>query len=57
MSAGLPQQEDTDLLVDVVNHQGNLDGLSNGHHPPLLVPQVTVVLDEHHITHHVQLST
>ena len=59
ISARLPQQEDTDLLVDVVNHQGegNLDGLSNGHHPPLLVPQVTVVLDEHHITHHVQLST
>ena len=61
ISARLTQQEDKDLLlVYVVNHQGegNIAGLSNGHHLPLLVLlHVTVVLDEHHITHHVQFST
>jgi hypothetical protein len=52
--ARLPQQEDTDLLlVDVVYHlhqgEGNLvAGLSNKHHLPLLVLQVTVVLDDLH---------
>ena len=54
ISARLPQQEDTDLLlVDVVYHQGEgiLAGVSNGHHLPLLVLQVTAVLDERHITH------
>ena len=60
ISARLTQQEDKDLLlVYVVNHQGegNIAGLSNGHNVPLIVLHVTVVLDEHHITHHVQLST
>ena len=57
----LGQQEDTNLLlVDLVYHlhqsEGNLvAGLSNKHHLPLLVLQVTVFLDDHHITHYIQL--